>query len=382
MSPPRPLRIAYVIDTIDTPAAGTERQLLLLLAGLDPAEFTPHVVCLRHSPWLDERTFTAPLTLYDVPSFRHPGFLRDLVRFVTLCRRERFDIVQTFFVDANIFGTVGAALSGVRVVISSRRNIGHWHNSLQIKILRGLRRWTHWYLSNSHAVADNTCTVEGVDPRRVVVIPNGLDMPSADARNPEWRSDMRRRWGIPDTATVVGSVANLREVKNLPEFVTALGRLKAEGYELHGVIVGEGPDREALEAQIREGGLEGRVHLVGRLLDVAPALAAFDIAVQCSRAESFSNSLIEAMAAGCPVVVSSIPGNLEAVGHERNGLVYPTGDPGALAGGIARLIRDPELARRLAAAAAAEASARFSLGGMLAAHADFYRRITGGQETS
>lgn len=369
-----PIRIAYVIDTIDTPAAGTERQLLALLRGLDRREFLPHLVCLQESPWLREQSFDFPVTYLGIHSLRRPAALAALLRFRRLCRETPFDIVQTFFVDGNVFGTVGAALAGRPVIVSSRRNIGHWHDRTQVALLRFLRRWTGWYLANSRAVAERTVTVEGAPADRVQVIQNGLEFEDPAAAPPGRRAAQRAAWGVAEDEILVGTVANLREIKNLPEFIAAAAHRGGPEPRLRFVVVGEGPDRADLEARIRAAGLEGRFLLAGRMLDVRPALAAFDIAVQCSRAESSSNSLIEAMAAGLAVAASDIPGNAEAIVHEVSGLLYPVGRPETLAAALSRLAGDAELRARLGAAARRVALETYSMSRCLERHADFYRR--------
>lgn len=370
-----PIRIAYVIDTIDTPAAGTERQLLALLHGLDRREFAPHLVCLHESPWLREQTFEFPVTFLGIHSLRRPAALAALLRFRRLCLVTPFDLVQTFFVDGNLFGTLGAALAGRPAVISSRRNIGHWHDRTQVALLRWLGRWTDYYLANSRAVAERTVTVEGAAPDRVIVIQNGLELEDPALIPPARRRDQRAAWGVADDELLVGTVANLRSIKNLPEFVSAAGRLAARLPHVRFVVVGEGPDRPDLEARIAAAGLSDRFLLAGRMLDVRPALAAFDIGVQCSLAESSSNSLIECLAAGLPVAASDIPGNAEAVVHEESGLLYSVGQPEALAGALARLAGDTGLRGRLGAAARRVAMETYAMNRCLERHAAFYRRV-------
>lgn len=369
------IRIAFVIDTIDTPAAGTERQLLALLAGLDRREFAPQLVCLHESPWIAEQRFDFPVTFLGIHSLRRPAVLPALARFRRICRETPVDLVQTFFVEGNVFGTLGAALAGRPALVSSRRNIGHWHNRTQVALLRGLRRWTDFYLANSRAVAERTVTVEGVRPERVEVIQNGLEFEDPAIIPPDRRRNQRAAWGIADGETLVGTVANLREIKNLPEFVEAAARAAAARDDLRFVVVGEGPDHAALEALVAGRGLTGRFRLAGRMLDVRPALAAFDVGIQCSRAESSSNSLIEAMAAGLAVAASDIPGNSEAIVHEESGLLYPLGRPDALAEAILRLSGDAGLRTRLGGEARRVARETYSMSRCLERHAAFYRRV-------
>lgn len=374
-----PLKIAFIIDTISSPTGGTERQLLRLLEGLDRKAFAPHLVCLRSSDWLAGARLNLPVTFFDVRAFRHPSFVRDLSRFRTLCRSERFDIVQTFFVDGNVFGTIGAALAGGMTVVSSRRNIGHWHDTAQILLLRALRRLTHWYLANSQVVADATIRVERVRPERMVVIRNGLDVEELGSLTPELRARQRSEWSLSDEDRLIGCVANLRDVKNHPEFITAAAELVQHEPRARFVIVGEGPDRGELEGLIRKSGLTARFQLPGSTEDIRGPLAAFDLAVQCSRAESSSNSLIEYMARGLPIVASDIPGNAECLAAGETGLLYPLGRPDVLAASLLRLMQDSTLAGALGRAAQLQAQGRYSARVMLSQHQAFYRSIAEGR---
>jgi glycosyltransferase involved in cell wall biosynthesis len=373
-----PIRIAYVIDTIDSPTGGTERQLLALLRGLDRRTFSPQLVCLHGSDWLAGQSLDFPVTICGIRSLMRPATVAALFQFRRLCLETPFDIIQTFFVDANLFGTLGAALSRRPVLVSSRRNIGHWHDRAQVALLRGLRRWTHYYLANSRAVAEHTRAVEHVAPDRIEVIHNGIEFEDRHPPPSNVRVRQREAWGVGEDDLLVGCVANLREVKNLPEFLTASAIAVGMQPRLRFVIVGEGPDRAALEARIQELRLAQQFHLAGQVMDIRPALAAFDIAVQCSRAESSSNSLLEYLATGLPVVASNIPGNVEVVEQEKTGLLYEVGNPRALASALTRLAGDEGLRGRLGEAGYEMAHDRYTMARCLQEHAAFYRRIVEG----
>lgn len=370
------IRIAFVIDSIVTPGAGTERQLLMLLEKLDRREFDPTLVCLRSSDWLSGRTLPCDLHVLDVGSLKSLTTAGALARFAALHRLKRFDIAQTFFIDANIFGTMAARFAGVRRVVSSRRDIGYWHTRAQVVILRLLRHATDHYLANSRAAADLAARVEGIPTSKLTVIPNGLDLAAFDRLDESTRSASRTSWGIAPDETVVGTVANLRPVKNLGSLVAAAARLAPEFPRLRFVVVGEGPDREVLDRQIAAAGLQDRFLLPGAATDVIPCLAAFDIAVQCSHSESLSGALLEAMAAGLPVAAARVGGNPEAVTHGRTGLLYDPATDGGLADTLRLMLSDPGRAAEMGHLARDEARSRFGLGSCIRQHEDFYRRIT------
>ncbi len=369
------IKIAFVIDTIQTPAAGTEKQLLMLLNGLDRTQFSPYLICLRNSEWLDKQKFPFPLIVYNLKRIFSLSFLKHLRKFIHFVQSEQLDIVQMFFVDGNIFGITGARLAGCKNVISSRRNMGDWHNRLHISILRFLRRWTGHYLSNSEAAAAKTVEVEGVLPSRITVIYNGLDLQRFQSLSPDKRSKQRREWNIADNETLIGTVANLRSVKNVASFIRTATQLDRDFPSLKYVVVGDGNDREKLQNLIDTSGLTDKFHLAGRYPDAAPCLAAFDIAVMCSKFESFSNSLIEYMAAGLPIVASNVGGNGEAISHNENGLLYPVDDEKGLENGLRVLLSDRSLAARLGESARESAFRRFSREAYIQSHQDYYKDL-------
>ena len=369
------IKIAYVIDTIVSPTAGTEKQLLMLLRELDRDEFEPTLICLRNSSWMKQQTFPFRVEIINLRSLLSPFFMKAIWRFRRLHRRHKFDIVQTFFVDANMFGTIAARLAGIRRIISSRRNIGYWHTPLHRLILRILKGWTPYYLANSHSGAETAIKVEGINPYDITVIYNGLDLEAfADIRE-ETGQAQRRTWGVDGSDILIGLVANLRPVKNVESLIDAAAILVSEFQTLRFVVVGEGPLRKPLQERIDKLGIGERFHLVGAHTDIVRCLAALDIAVLCSKSESFSNSLVEYMAAGLPIVASDVGGNSEALKHQESGLLYSPGDQLGLLHELRNLLQDRANARQLGAVARETAISRFGKGTCIKSYEKYYRQL-------
>ncbi|HKK21405.1 MAG TPA: glycosyltransferase, partial [candidate division Zixibacteria bacterium] len=141
------------------------------------------------------------------------------------------------------------------------------------------------------------------------------------------------------------------------------------------VIVGEGPLHEELQQYIYRNGVWEIFKLAGRREDIVPCLAAFDIGVLCSEGESFSNSLIEYMAAGLPVVASEVGGNSEAIEHGKTGLLYSIEDKGGLIDRLREIIQNPPLADTLGKQARESAFANYEQKVILKQHEDFYERL-------
>ena len=354
------INIAFVIDTIESPYAGTEKQLLEILKRLDRTRFRPHLVCLRNSDWLKTADIGCELAVMGLGSFFSFEFFRCRRRFARFCREQKIGIVQTFFRDSNHAGTLWAHKARVGVIIASRRNIGsgYWHNRREIAILKFLRRYTTHYVANSEAAAAETAGVEGVESSRITVIGNGLDIDVYPP--PDLKQAIKRSWGFTDDPPVIGAVANLRPVKNLPFLVRAAARIMKQRPEVGFVALGEGDQRTELQKMIDENELTDRFVLPGRSDNVARDLAGFDIAVLSSHRESLSNSLMEYMATGRAIIASDVGGNRELLSSEDLGFIYPADDEAAFDRCVLRLLEDDEFRNRIGHTARAEASRRFS----------------------
>jgi len=260
-------------------------------------------------------------------------------------KREDIDIVQTFFIDANIFGTIAAGLAGIRTIISSRRNIGHWHKTVEI---------------------------EKVDIDRIDVIYNGIDLRKFMNIDSSIKRKQREEWNIDERDILVGTVSNLRNVKNIDSLINAAVGLCTDFPNLKFVVIGEGIERDRLQTLIHNLGLNDKFLLAGEYSDIIPCLTAFDIAVLCSKFESFSNALIEYMAAGLPIIASDVGGNSEAISHNETGLLYPVDDNKELENSLRTLIKNGILANKLAKQARQEAFSKYNLVHNLQMYEQYY----------
>lgn len=369
------IKIAYIIDTIATPAAGTEKQLLLLINEIDKSKFKPYLICLRNSEWLQNNYFPFGVHILEVGSLLSLSFFRGLLKLRKLHQKENFDIVQTFFIDGNIFGTVAAKFIGCKRLVSSRRNIGYWHNNFHIRILRFLKNWTSYYLCNSKASLNKTTEMEKVDPSKIYIIYNGLDFNIFDSINDEMRKKQRDAWGIKNSDIIIGAITNLRTVKNIDLMIETASILVQEFHHLKFVVVGEGDLRKKLQHKIDKLNLNNNFFMVGRIDNILAPLSAFDIAVMPSLSESFSNSLIEYMAAKLPIVSSDSGGNSEAIEHNKTGLLFSLNDKMGLSKSIRQLIANKSTAELLAENAYNKAFNNYSINRMVLNHQNFYMKI-------
>jgi glycosyltransferase involved in cell wall biosynthesis len=201
---------------------------------------------------------------------------------------------------------------------------------------------------------------------RFAVVPSGIDLERFH-RVAGIRGARPNGFGCPPEAVVVGSVGWLTEVKGHRILIEAAARVKAEHPRLHVVIVGSGNLREELTASAAARGVGDRVHLLGERKDIPECLAAMDVFALPSLNEGMGRALVEAMAAGRPVVATRVGGVLAIVDDGRTGLLVPPGDPEALADALERLLSCPQWAKELGAAASQAISERFGVPAMVRA---------------
>jgi L-malate glycosyltransferase len=364
--PRRPVRVCFLIDALTR--AGTETQLLALIRELDRSRVEP-LLCLLDGEDPSSRALEpadCPVLRLGVRSLSRPAALLGAARLARFLRRHRVDVLQVYFLDSTYFGVPLARACGVPRVVRVRNNLGHWLTPAHRRLGRLVGRLVDVTVTNCEPARRALLAAEGGAPGKVVVLENGVDLARFDASRP------------PDTGRAVvrvGAVANLRPVKAIDLFVRAAARLAAAHPGVRFAVAGEGEQRPALERLVAESGLAGRLELSGAVADVPGFLAGLDVAVLCSHAEGMSNALLEYMAAGRAIVATDVGANGRLVRDGEHGLLVPPGDAAALAAAIDRLLRDPALARRLAAAAHRRVRQEHSREAMRERFHEFYERL-------
>lgn len=370
-----PKRIAFLIDTIASPSAGTERQLLMLIEGLDRREFEPQLCVLKGSRWLEESFNLCPVHVLDIESFKSPGVWLNVLRFSGWLRRERIDALQVHFRDSSLAGILAATLARTPAVIAMRKNQGYWMNGAELRLQRLLNHFVDVFVANSEATREWARRVEGIVPGRLRVIHNGFGAAPRGADDETLRLRARQTLDLPLDAPVVGIVANLRPVKRLDVFLRAAARAREALPTARFVIIGEGEERERLQTLARSLGLNGEVHFAGRRTDVSDLLPAFDVGVLSSDSESFSNAIVEYMAAGLPVVATDVGGCREALAGEPGGILVAPGDAEALGRAMAEMLGDEHRTSHAREAHPRRVAEAFSKDRYLAAYAALYNEL-------
>ena len=340
------IKIAFVIDTLFSGFGGTESQLLKLIDHIDLARFEPFLFCLRSSEWIRRKSDFSNLRILDISVSLNPGLLGKIWSFSRILRHGGFHIVQTHFRDANIVGTLAARLAVIDTVISTRRGEPYWRTRAGLLFLKRLNDMATCFVANSNATKSRYTKEEGIDPARVEVIYNGIEGKQFQLSKPHERIALRQSLGLPPEVPIVGIVANLRPVKGLADFLLACQLVSRNVPDTHFVIIGEGDEREPLEHLARKLDLHDRVHFLGRREDVPQLLQIMDVGVLASHSESFSNSILEYLAAGLPVVVTDVGGVREVVRGERDGFIVAPRAPDQMAQRLEFLIAQTPVSRR------------------------------------
>ncbi len=361
-------RVALIIPTLDR--SGAEKQLTLLATGLPRDEFEPVVIALtRGGPYADVLAASGiPVTVLHKRWKFDPWCLRRLRREL---ERLRPDIVHTWLFAANTYGRLALpARTSIRRIVSERC-VDSWKAGWQLWCDRRLISRTERLVGNSPAVVE--FYVEQGFPRALTTcIPNGVEPID---RSLETGRRLRESLGIPESAYVIGTIGRLAPQKRVRDLIWGAETLWQIRPQLHLVIVGDGPERARLEEFTH--GVHGtpHVHFVGHRTDAADWLSAFDVFWLGSSFEGLSNSLMEALAAGLPVVATDIPPNRELVRPDETGFLVRVGDCVGFMQFTRRLIDEPGLAERLGAAGKRLMTDEYGVARMIARHVALYREV-------
>ena len=356
----RSLRTLFLVEEMEAiTAGGTERQILQMIRLIREAGMEPEVCVFRHTKWLTEDVAGCPIHNADIGKLASPASIPQFWRLVRWMRSKRFDVVQCFFIEANILGPILARFAGVPFILGSRRNLNYWMKRHHLLLQRISNRFVSRLVANCEAVRQKVGAMEKFPLDRIDVIYNSIDAEQFRP-DPEIRRRVRSELQIADNHVVIGNVSTLRPVKGVQHFVAAAALVWNRAPAARFLVIGDGPQRPAIERQIADLQLGSVFRLLGSQEAIAPYLQAMDIAVLCSESEGFSNSILEYMAAGLPCVATDVGGNREALGDAAGAIVRP-GDAKGLAEAILNLLNDPNRRLELAAKTVARIERVFSL---------------------
>jgi glycosyltransferase involved in cell wall biosynthesis len=362
----RPLRIAFLAASLEV--GGAERKMVMLAERLPRDRYLVEFVLLTHMGALGPAAQAAGCTVRVMgwpprrSRFHWLVWPWDAVRLGLDLRRGRYDIVHAWLFHAYALAALTGPISGIPAIVAGRERLDDYkeHFGPLWRALDALaRRRSDVIVPVSDAVRDDVRRHEHVDPARMRVIRNGVVIP-APMPEPE-RAEIRAGWGFGADELVVGCVANYKPGKGLEMLLRIAAAVRAGSPRMRLVLVGEGELRPMLQKTIRELGLAGIVRLHGSEPDARRLYGAFDMYVHASESEGGPNAVIEAAAAGLPVVATRAGGTPEAVIDGEGGLLVSVNDEEGLAGALSRMLGDPALRNSCGAAARERAIRVFSV---------------------
>lgn len=376
-----PLRVLFVQTSL--PVGGAETLMVNLIRGLDPARFSAEVACLKELGPLGERLVEEGVPVHSgLLAGKHD--LRVLPRLISLMRRRRIDAVVTVGAGDKMFwGRLAAHFAGVPVVASALHSTG-WPDGVG-RLNRMLTPLTDAFIAVAEPHGRFLVEHERFPEAKVRVIPNGVDterfVPTPHS------SAVREELGVGTNTPLVGILAALRPEKNHSLFLKAAARVRAATPDACFVVIGDGPERAAIEAEARRLGLltdtpsESALRMLGSRDDVPALLAALDVLALTSHNEANPVSLLEAMSCGVPVVATDVGSVRESVVEGRTGFVVAPGDEVLLAERITSLIDQPHRAAEIGAAGRQRVRERSSLEVMVEGYerllSELYEQNTG-----
>lgn len=376
----RRLRVVTLVDGIGL-AGGAERLAREVVLRLDPDRFEP-TLCV--SRWSDERARAAEaagaLAGLERAGVAFLGLRRrgtyDLASWRPLWRllRDGTDVLHGHKIGSNVWASVLGTLARTPAIVAHEHTWSFQGQPLR-KLLdrRLIASRADAFLAVSELDRRRMIAVERIDPAKVIFVPNGIPEPP-----PRGGGDIRRELGLDAATPLVGTVCALRPQKALEVLVDAAAILARRIGELRVLVVGEGPERPALERRISELGLTRTILMLGHRDDVRDLIGELDVAVCSSDFEGTPLSVLEYMQASLPIVATRVGGVPDIIADGSEGILVEPRDPGALANAIDRLLRDRDLAARLGAGARRRQLAEFDIGVTVRAVERIYEGLASG----
>ncbi len=371
----RPTRILHILGSAGR--GGTETMTARLASQTSPVFQNEFCFLSRKGPVGEEMAHKG-VKVYYLPLAKFRDIPQVVFRLYRLLRTNPYDILHLYGMKANFLGRILGRLSGHEKIIGGLRS----------KYPADSRKcWTLWldrltfglslgYVSNSQAAIDFLVS-HGYDKRKFWLIRNGIDTKPFYRRTGIEKAAIKREYELPLDKLIITCVANLRPPKGHEYLIQALHELKGESPDFLSLLVGDGPLRENLEKLVQTLKLEEQIRFLGSRdrEEIPKILAITDIFVLPSLWEGLPTAIIEAMAAGCPVVATAVAGTPEVVIDGETGFLVASLDAEAFAGKIRLLLRDESLRKQIGEAGAKRAKEQFTLEEMVKKYEALYRQL-------
>jgi glycosyltransferase involved in cell wall biosynthesis len=379
------LRILQIIDVSDRAgasraAAGLSgsavKQLCLLAKGLPRDQFEVHVCALNGGPPEADLNFAGvPFTAlgkcrkYDLKTFWQ---LKRLIN------RLQPEVIHAWSFTANAYGLAAAKAAGAGRFVAAYRSFDHAKTGAQLAIHRYIGKHSRQLAANSCVVRD-FYVQKGLPAEKFPVIPDGVEPPQPSTAT---RRQLLAQLGLPENSRLIGLITDLLPRSRVKDAIWAADLLKVIRRDAHLLVIGDGPHFGRLRLFRDQVRIADLVHFPGRCNEVARWLPHFDMLWSTSPSETQYAAILDAMAAGVPVVAGDVPLLSDLIVHRQTGLLAPVGDRTAFAGAAHQLLEDPALARRLGQAGKDHVLREFTVERMVALHVEMYYNVLERRSTS
>ena len=365
-------RIIHLITDLST--GGAQTALLRFLSAIDRNLYNPTVVCFYNgNSIIAKEIHKLNIPVIDL-GMTHKGRIDVFFRFNRLLQNERPVVLHTWLFHANLTGRLMGRLNKVPIIITSRRNINigsKWRELLK-RLTSGL---DDKVVAVCEAVRQAEIVGSKIPAEKVVTIYNGIDPLPFTPVSIDASRKIRNALGIHNDELVLGTIGRLEPQKGFFDLITSSSHIKAKYNSVRLIIVGEGELRNSLELQTINQNLSGTIKFAGLRNDIPELMSALDVFVSSSLWEGLPNVVLEAMAAGKPVVATSVGGTPEVVVDGVTGLLVPPHNPEAMARAIIRLLKNPELGTRMGRAGKERVLKQFSIQRMVTKTQQLYKEL-------
>ncbi len=370
--------ILLILDQFPRSLGGGER-IVLRLAALLPAEgFRVSILTFQVHPESPVWALAPPCPIYLLPLEKTYGrnAMRAAWSLGRFLRRNDIRLVETFFESSDLWGGAVVRLLSRARLVWSRRDMGILRERKHQVAYRLLSSLPHRVFAVSEQVRRHVVDVDHVDSTRVQVVYNGLDLSTQTPNGPAAELEQSLQ---PAVFRIV-TLGNIRRVKGHDLFLTAavtiLERFPSTSFWVAGEVL-EADYFAELQQQLLASGLLDHFHFVHGVHNVEAFLQDADVFVLPSRSEGFSNAILEAMAAGLPVVATDVGGNAEAVENQKTGIIVPSDDASALALAVIEILSDPIRRQAMAYAGLQRVASRFTSKAMMNVVGQAFRELLG-----
>jgi len=334
-------KIKLMQITHDLAIGGLQQVVVNLCRKIDKSRFDVSVLCLRELGEFVPEIENLGIPVYLLPQKEHGTDYLAFLKVAEILKQENIEVIHTHNTQPFFDGTIGALLSGVKTIVHTdhardfpdkrRYMIAEWLMS----------KFAYKVVGVSDHTSNNLVNYEKISRKKIVTIPNGIDGDRYQINID--RAKKIKELGITKNGPIIGLGVRLEEQKGIIYLLRALPIIKREIPGITLVVAGKGSLENYLKSEAKNLGIGDDVMFVGPRLDMPELLKLFDLYVLPSLWEGLPMVLLEAMAAGCPIIATNVGGNSSVITHGRNGSLISPCDPNNLASEITRILTDRKL---------------------------------------